>query len=74
MLWVYALIMTEFRLDNTTLIIRLWTEKKTRGGELWRGSIQRIPNGDLVYFQTLSGCLEKLTSLLSEFVGAEKLD
>lgn len=49
-----------------SLVVRLW-EVKTHTGEItWRGSIDRVPNGDPIYFQTLEALFEKVKVILSD--------
>jgi hypothetical protein len=66
MLALYTVIMVNDWIDNITLIIRVWAEGEHNGDRLWRGSIQRIPENDRLYFQSLDDCIQKVTEILDD--------
>jgi len=66
MLVLYTLDMVNYWIDDFTLIIRVWAEGESGGDRSWRGSIQRIPDDDRVYFQSLDGCIQKVTEILND--------
>ena len=75
MLVLYTVNMVNDWIDDITLIIRIWAEGEHSGDRSWRGSIQRIPDNDLLYFQSLDGCIRKVTEILNDLnKGIERLE
>lgn len=66
MLAQYTEHMVNYWIDDITLIIRVWAEGEHNGDRSWRGSIQRIPDNDHNYFQSLDDCLSAVTEILDD--------
>lgn len=48
-----------------TFIVRLWREKSD-GESIWRGSVERVQNGERAYFQSMAKLKDAILRILGE--------
>jgi hypothetical protein len=55
-----------------SFVVRMWKIVDDSGETTWRGSIERVPDGSPLYFQTLDGLFGRIEIIVKGIETAQK--